>query len=314
VHARRARSSAKRRFFPEAASRSARRAAPSAGLAIENARLYEESQARLREVEALAAENARLREEAERRARASEALNHADARLYRSLRSDDVLDALLDVAAATLDADSSGLWAVDQARGALAVRAFRGTRPGFTQAIAELALLDAPLVKKVLDTDILVMGNLLDDERLSDDLRALVEREGIHAALCAPITIDEQVYGIFSVGFRTTRTFSADEQRLVIDLAAAIRAAMMHQRTMSPEVVQALSRRASTPPPGHDLSTRERDVLGLMVEGLSNRAIAERLGIGRSTVDFHVSNVLGKLGATSRTEAVAVAMTHHLAT
>jgi len=193
--------------------------AQKAGLAIENARLYEESQARLREVEALAAENARLREAAERRARASEALNHADERLYRSLRSDDVLDALLDVAAATLDADTSGLWAIDQARGALAVRAFRGTRPGFTQAIAELALLDAPLVKKVLDTDILVMGNLLDDERLSADLRALVEREGIHAALCAPITIDEQVYGIFSVGFRTTRTFSADEQRLVIALS-----------------------------------------------------------------------------------------------
>jgi NarL family two-component system response regulator LiaR len=98
------------------------------------------------------------------------------------------------------------------------------------------------------------------------------------------------------------------------DLAAAIRAAMTHQRTMSPEAVQALSRRASTPPPGHDLSTRERNVLGLMVEGLSNRAIADRLGIGRSTVDFHVSNVLGKLGATSRTEAVALAMTHHLAT
>ena len=98
------------------------------------------------------------------------------------------------------------------------------------------------------------------------------------------------------------------------DLAAAIRCAMTHQRTMAPEAVQALSRRASARQPGHDLSAREREVLGLMAQGLSNRAIAERLKIGRSTVDFHVSNVLGKLGATSRTEAVAVAVTHHLAT
>ena len=49
-----------------------------------------------------------------------------------------------------------------------------------------------------------------------------------------------------------------------------------------------------------------------MVKGLNNAEIAKRLVVNRSTVKFHVSNVLTKIGAASRTEAVAVALTHHL--
>lgn len=55
------------------------------------------------------------------------------------------------------------------------------------------------------------------------------------------------------------------------------------------------------------LSRREEQVLGLMAEGLSNRDIAERLGISRHTAKFHVNAVLDKLGATTRTEAVVLA-------
>jgi len=49
-----------------------------------------------------------------------------------------------------------------------------------------------------------------------------------------------------------------------------------------------------------------------MIEGLNNREIAERLTISRSTVKNHVSNILSKLEASSRTEAATLAVQHRL--
>jgi NarL family two-component system response regulator LiaR len=100
-----------------------------------------------------------------------------------------------------------------------------------------------------------------------------------------------------------------------MDLAQAIRAAHAGRPTLAPEATQALINAATKPaPPGHDLTTRERDVLALMVKGLSNTEIATRLVISHATVKGHVSNILGKLGVTSRTEAVAIAVEHRLVT
>jgi NarL family two-component system response regulator LiaR len=97
------------------------------------------------------------------------------------------------------------------------------------------------------------------------------------------------------------------------ELARAIRAAREGRSTLAPEAAQVLIQRAThSPSPGHDLSPREKEVLALMVQGLSNPDIADRLVVGRSTIKFHVSSILGKLGVQSRTEAVAMAVQHHL--
>jgi NarL family two-component system response regulator LiaR len=96
-------------------------------------------------------------------------------------------------------------------------------------------------------------------------------------------------------------------------LAQAIREAHAGRSTLSPEAAQALVQAASQPPPpGHDLTGRERAVLVLMVAGLNNTEIAEKLVVSPSTIKTHVSHVLAKLGVTGRTEAVALAVRHHL--
>ena len=96
-------------------------------------------------------------------------------------------------------------------------------------------------------------------------------------------------------------------------LAQAIRAAHAGRGTLSPEAAQALVHAATQPPPpGHDLTERERAVLALMVAGLNNTEIAEKLVVSPSTIKSHVSNILAKLGVASRTEAVALAVRHRL--
>ena len=60
------------------------------------------------------------------------------------------------------------------------------------------------------------------------------------------------------------------------------------------------------------LTARERDVLGGVARGLSNRAIADELGITERTARTHVSNILAKLGLASRTQAALLAVQHGL--
>lgn len=105
-----------------------------------------------------------------------------------------------------------------------------------------------------------------------------------------------------------TKTASAQE------LVNVIRAAHGGRRVLSPEATEALISASHQHAPGSDLTQRERELLTLMARGLSNQDIAEQLHIALPTVKFHITNILGKLGASNRTEAVLTALKHKLVT
>jgi NarL family two-component system response regulator LiaR len=96
-------------------------------------------------------------------------------------------------------------------------------------------------------------------------------------------------------------------------LAQAIRDAHHGRSTLAARAAQSLIQAANRPPPpGSDLTPRERQVLALLVDGKTNREIAEQLTISPSTARLHVSNILAKLNAANRTEAATLALQHNL--
>lgn len=99
------------------------------------------------------------------------------------------------------------------------------------------------------------------------------------------------------------------------EVVSAVRAVATGDQLLYPEAVRTLALRHRAPrpdPAAFDLTVREREVLGLVAEGLSNAEIAARLVLGVETVRTHVAKVLAKLGARDRTQAVVIAYTRGL--
>lgn len=110
---------------------------------------------------------------------------------------------------------------------------------------------------------------------------------------------DEKVIGAIragAIGYLLKDT-QADE------LCQAIKAAANGQVQLSPKAAARLVHEIKSPDSPEKLTERETDVLRLLAAGRSNKEIANELGIGEKTVKTHVSNILMKLGLSSRTQA-----------
>jgi DNA-binding NarL/FixJ family response regulator len=159
---------------------------------------------------------------------------------------------------------------------------------------------------------------LLMDIRMPDGdglwaTRRIVETpalEGCHVVVVTTFELDEYVAEAIiagASGFLVKDTESAD-------LLRAVRVAAAGDALLSPGVTRRLLERVATglrPPDDAGrlavLTEREREVLELLADGRSNPQIAEALFISRKTASAHVSNIIAKLGVTSRGEAAAVA-------
>ena len=131
----------------------------------------------------------------------------------------------------------------------------------------------------------------------------------IHIIALTSYKEKEYVEGVLKAGATSylLKNVSAEE------LVSAIKKVVLDQPSLSPEAAQVLIQTVNEPSqPGTDLTEREREILALMIEGKSNSEISEFIFITQATVKYHVSNILSKLGATSRTEAVVMAIKNDL--
>lgn len=161
-----------------------------------------------------------------------------------------------------------------------------------------------------LNPDVILMDLMMPDMNGVEATRLIRERHPqVQIIALTSYKERDMVEGALSAGAigYLLKDVSADE------LAAAIRNAHERRPTLSPEAAQVLIQAARQPVKvGAGLTAREREVLKLMVDGLTNQEIAAHLFVSDSTAKYHVSSILSKLGVSSRTEAVSLALREHL--
>jgi two-component system NarL family response regulator len=151
--------------------------------------------------------------------------------------------------------------------------------------------------------DVTLMDLRLPDISGTETLQA-IRREFPDAriVIISTYVCDEEIYGALQAGAMAYLVKSVQRDELM----RAIRKAAKGQRHIPAEVAARLAERVTR----SQLSSRELEVLRLLVAGRRNREIAGTLDITEGTVKLHVSSILGKLGVADRTEAVTRALQH----
>lgn len=109
-------------------------------------------------------------------------------------------------------------------------------------------------------------------------------------------------------GIHGVLAMDVGQEELIAALQAVAQGLAVFPSRVTDQAGQLRGSDPSTTGAPESLTSREREVLLLLADGLSNKVIADRLGISDHTVKFHVASILGKLGASSRTEAVTSAI------
>jgi two-component system, NarL family, response regulator YdfI len=165
-----------------------------------------------------------------------------------------------------------------------------------------------------LQPDVLIAEITGQDRTLPEEILKLSEEAPVAIVLLVDDANSERDVGAFRNGIRAVLPRNMNP----VGIVAAVEAVGAGLAVLLPEGLDTLlrestaSHRAVSPPLVEALTPREIEVLGMMVEGWGNKEISTRLGISEHTVKFHVASIMGKLNASSRTEAVTSGIRHGL--
>ena len=190
------------------------------------------------------------------------------------------------------------------------LRAVLSTQPDF-QVVGE-AETGAQTLQKVaaLAPDILLLDLEMPQGDGVETLRQLLHLGAtVRALIFTAFDTDDRIVEAVRAGAKGYLLKGAPRA----ELFNAIRVVYSGGSLLQPVIASKLLNRLTQPVP-ESLTAREQEVLQLLAQGLPNKEIAERLVITERTVKFHVSAIMGKLGASNRTEAVALARQRNLLT
>jgi two-component system, NarL family, response regulator LiaR len=186
------------------------------------------------------------------------------------------------------------------------LRAFLRLQEGI-EVVGEAASSAAAVeVAATTSPDVVLLDLVMPEGGGIGGLRQLLEvAPGARVLVLTSFADDAQIFAAMAAGASGYLLKDIDPQAL----ADAIRDVHAGRPALHPSVAARLMRQGSTARIARDdLTAREREVLRLMVEGLANKQIAQRLGIGEKTIKTHVSRVLAKLGVADRTQAAVLAI------
>jgi DNA-binding NarL/FixJ family response regulator len=165
-----------------------------------------------------------------------------------------------------------------------------------------------------LQPDVIIAEITDQDRTLPEEILKLSEEAPVAIVLLVENLNTERDQDAFRNGVRAVLPRNMTPAGII----AAVEAVAAGLAVLLPEVLDNLlresiaSHRVASPPLVEALTAREIEVLGMMVEGWGNKEISTRLGISEHTVKFHVASIMGKLNASSRTEAVTSGIRHGL--
>jgi two-component system, NarL family, response regulator LiaR len=186
------------------------------------------------------------------------------------------------------------------------LRAFLRLQEGI-EVVGEAAGADEAIRVAATSTpDVILLDLVMPDGDGIGAIRRLIEvAPAVRVLVLTSFADDAQIFAAMAAGAAGYLLKDLDPQAL----ADGIREVHAGRPALDPSVASRLMRGSPASRLLHDqLTPREREVLHLMVEGLANKQIAQRLGIGEKTIKTHVSRVLAKLGVADRTQAAVLAI------